>query len=145
MKKTLIFLLMAAFVLLLPSCYATRTRIGTYQEDTRVDKVPTYKYAKAKQSYLLWGLIPVGRAQVATPPDGSCEVKTRHGIIDALITACTGGLFSMQTIKVTAPKKSAVTAAPVAPVSATIQVNQTNQMNMTNNSSSNSNAEQTNN
>ena len=63
-------LLMAATMLLLPSCYVTRTRVGGYREDTKEAHARTYTYAKGKQVYLLWGPIPLGRTSVATPEEG---------------------------------------------------------------------------
>lgn len=106
MKKNLFFALIMICALLLPSCYATRTYVGTYREDLKVEKAGKYKFAKAKQAYLFWGLIPLGRTTVDTPDHGSCEIKTRWGFGDAFLTLITGGIFSMQTIKVSAPRMS---------------------------------------
>ena len=117
MKKNLTMLLLAAAVLLLPSCYATRTSVGGYREEAKEAQARTYTYAKGKQVYLLWGLIPLGRTSVATPTSGKCEIKTRHGFGDAVVSIITGGIISMQTIKVTAVREApgrtqAETAAP---------------------------------
>lgn len=106
MKKNLMLLMMAAAVLLLPSCYATRTNVGGYREEVKEEKARTYTYAKGKQVYLLWGLIPLGRTSVATPDDGVCQIKTRYGFGDAILWFITGGIVSMQTIKVTATRKA---------------------------------------
>ncbi|MCI7338377.1 MAG: hypothetical protein MSH41_07310 [Bacteroidales bacterium] len=56
---------MLAVLTLLPSCMTTRTSVGSYRE-TEGDE---YVYAKGKQCYLFWGLVPLGRTRVATPAD----------------------------------------------------------------------------
>ena len=89
--------------LLLPSCYGTRTAVGNYRELVKVEKADTYTYAKGKQAYLFWGLIPLGRTQVATPADGSCQIRTCANFADVLVEALTGGIVTMRTIKVLAP------------------------------------------
>lgn len=104
MKKNLFFMLVMVCALMLPSCYATRTRVGRYNEVIRVDRVSTYRYAKAKQAYLFWGLLPLGRTEIQTPSHGICEIKTRHGFLDAIVTGLTFGIVGMQTIRVEAPR-----------------------------------------
>lgn len=52
--------------------------------------------------YLFWGLIPIGRTSVATPVNEPCQVRTSYRFVDALVSSITGGVFSMQTIKVMA-------------------------------------------
>lgn len=46
----------------------------------------------------------MGRTNVSTPPDGSCEVVTRFNFGDFLISGLTGGIITTQTIKVKAKK-----------------------------------------
>ena len=96
---------MLAVLTLLPSCMTTRTSVGSYRE-TEGDE---YVYAKGKQCYLFWGLVPLGRTRVATPADGNCEVRTRYGFWDAFLSVITGGIFEMQSIRVYAkhPQKDA--------------------------------------
>ena len=95
---------MLAVLTLLPSCMTTRTSVGSYRE-TEGDE---YVYAKGKQCYLFWGLVPLGRTRVATPADGNCEVRTRYGFWDAFLSVITGGIFEMQSIRVYAkhPQKA---------------------------------------
>lgn len=115
MKKLIVILLMAAF--LLPSCCATRTYVGSYYEDTRVKGYESYKFAKKKQAFFLFGLIPLGRTQVPMPEHGSCEIKARFGLLDFFIFAVTAGIISTRTIKVTAAKVIEETPQqPVKPV-----------------------------
>ncbi len=99
---------MLAVLTLLPSCMTTRTSVGSYRE-TEGDE---YVYAKGKQCYLFWGLVPLGRTRVATPADGNCEVRTRYGFWDAFLSVITGGIFEMQSIRVYAkhPQKAAPAA-----------------------------------
>ena len=99
---------MLAVLTLLPSCMTTRTSVGSYRE-TEGDE---YVYAKGKQCYLFWGLVPLGRTRVATPADGNCEVRTRYGFWDAFLSVITGGIFEMQSIRVYAkhPQKAAQAA-----------------------------------
>ena len=96
---------MLAVLTLLPSCMTTRTSVASYRE-TEGDE---YVYAKGKQCYLFWGLVPLGRTRVATPADGNCEVRTRYGFWDAFLSVITGGIFEMQSILVYAkhPQKAA--------------------------------------
>ncbi len=125
MKKNLILLLLAAAVLLLPSCYATRTSVGGYREEAKSEKASTYTYAKGKQVYLFWGLLPLGRTSVATPTNGKCQIKTRHGFLDSVVSLITGGIISMQTIKVTAVRESAPKSTePQAPAQAAAEQTQ---------------------
>lgn len=99
---------MLAVLTLLPSCMTTRTSVASYRE-TEGDE---YVYAKGKQCYLFWGLVPLGRTRVATPADGNCEVRTRYGFWDAFLSVITGGIFEMQSIRVYAkhPQKAAPAA-----------------------------------
>ena len=89
---------------MLSSCMTTRTSVGNYQESRKAG-MKTFTYAKGKQCYLFWGLVPLGRTNVATPPHGNCQIRTCYNFWDALVSALTAGIFEMQTITV----KSVVT------------------------------------
>lgn len=93
--KFIVIILIAS---LLSSCMTTRTNVNRYKETSG----QTYRYAKGKQLYLFWGLIPLGRATVATPTEVPCQIRTSHSFFDLLCTSITGGILSMQTIKVMA-------------------------------------------
>jgi hypothetical protein len=84
----------------LSSCMATKTSVGAYRET----KGTEYTYAKAKQIWLFWGLMPLGRASVNTPGDGNCEVITKFSAGDFLISGLTGGIVTTQTIKIKAKR-----------------------------------------
>jgi hypothetical protein len=86
---------------LLSSCMTTKTSVGAFRETQGTE----YTYGKAKQIWLFWGLMPLGRASVNTPGDGNCEVITRFNLGDFIISGLTGGLVTTQTIKVKAKRK----------------------------------------
>ena len=84
----------------LTSCMTTKTDVGAYREKQGNE----YTYAKGKQIWLFWGIMPLGRASVNTPGDGDCQVITRFNVGDFLISGLTGGIVTTQTIKVKAKK-----------------------------------------
>lgn len=100
--KKLFLLLVIAFMC--QSCFTTRTSVGDYRISTKVDKASAYNYSKVKQVYMFWGLVPLGRARAAVPSHGNCEIRTGIGFGDFLVTLLTGGIISMQTVKVKAPR-----------------------------------------
>lgn len=102
MKKLLFILVVIATVLSLPSCFGTRTAVGNYAQEVRV-KQEEYKYSRGKQVYLLWGLIPLGRKQVAIPEHTPYQIRTRMNVADLLVFWLTAGIVDMQTIQVWAP------------------------------------------
>jgi len=98
-KLTLIMLLLTvATSPILTSCMTTKTSVGTYKEDPGNE----YTYAKGKQLWLFWGIVPVGRTNVNTPGDGNCEVITRYNFGDVLISGLTVGIVKSYTIKIKA-------------------------------------------
>lgn len=100
-KSLLIFLVITLILsLTLNSCMITKTSVGQFTE-TRGQE---YTYAKGKQLWLFWGLVPLGRTNVNTPKDGVCQVVTKYDLADFLITGLTGGVLSSYTIKVKAKK-----------------------------------------
>lgn len=120
MKK--ILLLFCVLLLALPSCMSTRTAVANYQM-TDGEEVC---YSKGRQMYLFWGLIPLGRTRVATPPDGVCEVRTRYGFWDAFVSLITCGIFEMQQIRVYTKKHPQQTNNNLVPATAPQQ--ESNQM-----------------
>lgn len=94
--KIVVFLILA--ILLLPSCMTTSTQVGNFRES----QGNVFTYSRGKQCYLFWGLIPLGRTSINTPSSGNCEIRTSFRFIDAFVSLITGGIFSMQTIRVKA-------------------------------------------
>ena len=99
MKKSFVMLILSAMILL-PSCMSTRTSVQDYKETQGQE----YRYAKARQCYLFWGLVPLGRTTVATPASQPCQIRTRFGFWDAFVSVITAGIFSMQQIRVYAKR-----------------------------------------
>ncbi|NBR15930.1 MAG: hypothetical protein EBU01_15340 [Crocinitomicaceae bacterium] len=89
------------------SCMTTKTNVGTFKETQGEE----YTYAKGKQMWLFWGLIPLGRTSVSTPADGNCQVITRYNFGDAVISSITGGIFTTHTIKIKAKRPESKTNA----------------------------------
>jgi len=101
--KSFLFLLLmtVAISAILTSCMTTKTSVGAFKETQGNE----YTYAKGKQFWLFWGILPLGRTNVNTPVDGNCEVITRFNVGDALISGLTGGIVTSYSIKVKAKKK----------------------------------------
>jgi hypothetical protein len=100
-SKMLIGLLAIIFSTTFTSCMTTKTNVGAYKETQGEE----YTYAKGKQIWLFWGLLPLGRTSVNTPGDGNCQVITRYNFSDVLISGLTAGIVTTETIKVKAKKK----------------------------------------
>lgn len=102
MKKVKRLLLVLPITLLLmSSCMMTKTSVGTYKESVGKE----YTYDKGKQMWLFWGVLPIGRTDVSTPVNGSCEVITKFKFTDLLISGLTGGIVTSYSIKVKAKKQ----------------------------------------
>lgn len=101
--KTITTALLLAIVLntSLTSCMTTKTNVGPYKETKGND----YTYAKGKQLWLFWGLVPLGRTHVNTPNNGTCQVITRFNFGDVLISGLTVGIITSYSIKVKAKKE----------------------------------------
>ncbi|MCS6905463.1 MAG: hypothetical protein RML72_03575 [Bacteroidia bacterium] len=80
----------------------TKTNVGAFREE----EGDVYTYATGKQVWIFWGIFPVGRTNVATPPDGNCQVMTRRTFGDFLISTLTLGIVTTYTIKVRAKRKN---------------------------------------
>lgn len=83
------------------SCMTTRTSVGEYKEM----QGPERTFDNGKQFWIFWGLIPLGRTDVATPRDGNCEVVTQLKFTDFLISGLTGGLVTSYSIDVNTKSK----------------------------------------
>ena len=99
-KKLTLTAFIFTFAVLMSSCMITKTPVGNFREANG----STYTYAKGKQVWLFWNLIPLGRTSVATPTSGSCLVITKFNLIDILVSGLTAGIVDMETIKVEAKK-----------------------------------------
>jgi hypothetical protein len=88
------YTLLISVTFILSSCMTTSTTVGDYKEDVGKQ----YTYAKGKQFWIGFGLLPIGRTDVQTPTDGSCEVISKFTVGDFLISGITGGIISSRTI-----------------------------------------------
>ncbi len=87
-----------AFAALMTSCMTTKTSVGAFKESPGSE----YTYAKGRQLWLFWGLVPLGRTNVNTPGDGNCEIVTRFNFGDFLIGGLTLGILTSYSIKINA-------------------------------------------
>ncbi len=99
MKKIHI-LLMTAVVAVLSSCYSTRTTVGDFNKLTDDGDTNVGIVSKTKQCYVIANLVPLSMKHAETPPSVNCQIVTKFNPLDMLVSTCTGGLFSMKTIKV---------------------------------------------
>ncbi len=100
LSKSILILLVASILFLFGSCMTTKTSVGSFKESPGKE----YTYAKGKQLWLFWGLVPLGRTNVNTPSNGNCEVITKFRFGDFLISGITAGILTSYTIKVKAKK-----------------------------------------
>ena len=92
-------------VFMMSGCYATRVHVGDYRLETQNNnRYNSVVYYKGYQCHLFWGLIPLGRVSVQLPQGESYEIKTHFGFGNFIVSALTGGVFSLQTVKVRVPQ-----------------------------------------
>ncbi len=82
------------------SCMTTKTSVGKFREIRGNE----YNYAKGKQFWLFWGMVPLGRTNVNTPGDGNCEVITKFKFGDFLVSGITLGVVTSYSINVRAKR-----------------------------------------
>ena len=80
----------------------TRTTIGDGPVGSNGS---TEVFSKSKQMYLFWGFVKLGSSQPVIPEDKNVQIKTSFNVVDAIVTSITGGIFSMQTVKVIVKKE----------------------------------------
>ena len=105
MKKSIILLVMSVLIFL-PSCMTTRTNVKNYDDLSGQE----YYFAKGKQNYLFWGLLPLGNPKVATPEEEACQVMTTTTFVDGLVSDITAGIFCMQSVRVLAKRAEPLNA-----------------------------------
>ena len=100
-SRRLLLVALLSLSISLPSCMTTRTNVGAYKEKTG----DVYTYARGKQVWLFWGIVPLRRTHVSTPVSKDCQVVTKFSLGDFLISGLTGGLVMTESIKVLAKKE----------------------------------------
>ena len=95
MKKSAILLVMSV-LMFLPSCMTTNTNVKNYDDLDGQE----YYYAKGKQNYLFWGLLPLGKPNIQVPENEPCQIRTTTTFVDGLVSDLTIGIFSMQSVRI---------------------------------------------
>ena len=93
-------MLFLSMLLFLPSCMITQTSVKNFDELSGQN----YYYAKGKQNYLFWGLMPLEKPNITTPQDEPCQVRTQQTFVDGLVSTITAGIFSMQSVQIVAKR-----------------------------------------
>ena len=91
MKKLILAIPLVFALTLLSSCYVTKVDIGNY----KTTQAHEYKLNKYRDVYLFWGLAKLGNPNpiTATP----CQIRSKFGFWDVIISSLTGGLISTRT------------------------------------------------
>jgi hypothetical protein len=101
MKK--IILLLILFSTLFTSCFVNRTTVGYGPVG---EALRTRTFSKAKQHYILFGLVRLDSANPKTPPPGvGYEIKSGFNIEDGFFTLITLGLYGQRTVKILVEKE----------------------------------------
>jgi hypothetical protein len=95
MKKSAILLVLSV-LMFLPSCMTTNTNVKNYDDLDGQE----YYYAKGKQNYLFWGLLPLGKPNIQVPENEPCQIRTTTTFVDGLVSDLTIGIFSMQSVRI---------------------------------------------
>lgn len=106
MKSTLLKLITFSFLILLStSCMTHRHTIGDGPVGARGK---TKIHSRAKQAYIFWGLVPLGRPQPAAPTHGNYQIKTGSNIGDAILGTLTLGIVTFRTVRIIVFKEDKV-------------------------------------
>jgi ribosomal protein L35AE/L33A len=63
-------------------------------------KGKTKIHSRAKQMYLFWGLVPLGRPEPHRPSDNNYQIKTGANVGDAILSTITLGVVQWRTIRI---------------------------------------------
>ncbi|HEX7413585.1 MAG TPA: hypothetical protein VF411_06020 [Bacteroidia bacterium] len=96
MKRTVSILALSA--ILLSSCFVNRTTVGYGPIGASIhDRT----YAKAKQHYILFGLISLNHPKLPIPPTGiGYEIKSSFSLWDGFLTLITVGIYGQRTERI---------------------------------------------
>lgn len=90
-------LLIFSLLLFSSSCMTHRHSVGDGPIGT---KGKTKIYSRAKQAYLFWGLMPLGRPSPSTPSHGDYQIKTGFNVGDTFLGVITFGIVTFRTIRI---------------------------------------------
>lgn len=98
MKNVLFKSFVFSFLILLStSCMTHRHTVG---DGPIGNRGKTKIHSRAKQGYIFWGLVPLGRPQPATPSHGNYQIKTGFNIGDAILNTLTLGIVTFRTVRI---------------------------------------------
>ncbi len=96
MKK--ILSIVALSTLLLSSCFVNRTTVGYGPVGASIHDMT---YSKAKQRYILFGLIGLNHPKLPIPPVNiGYEIKSSFSLWDGIITGITVGIYGQRTERI---------------------------------------------
>lgn len=106
MKNQLLQIIIFSFLILLStSCMTHRHTIGDGPVGA---KGKTEIHSRAKQGYIFWGLVPLGRPQPAAPSHGNYQIKTGANVGDAILGTITLGIITFRTVRIIVYKEDKV-------------------------------------
>lgn len=106
MKSIFNQLVIISIILLLgTSCMTHRHTVG---EGPVGRKGKTEIHSRAKQGYIFWGLVPLGRPQPATPSHGNYQIKSGSNVGDAILGTLTLGIVTFRTVRILVYKEGKV-------------------------------------
>lgn len=98
MKNTVLKLIIFSILILLStSCMTHRHTIGDGPVGA---KGKTKIHSRAKQAYIFWGLVPLGRPKPAAPSHGNYQIKTGANVGDAILGTLTFGIVTFRTVRI---------------------------------------------
>jgi len=87
------------------SCMTHRHTVGEGPVGT---KGKTEIHSRAKQGYIFWGLVPLGRPQPAAPSHGNYQIKSGSNVGDAILGTLTLGIVTFRTVRILVYKEDKV-------------------------------------
>ena len=100
-------------LLSLSGCFVNRHTVGDGPRGGAFEDKTVY--SKAKQFYVLAGLVPLGRTHNLTPPSGNYQIKSSYNFVDMLINGLTLGFVNSRTVKVLVWPEEAIHRRPESP------------------------------
>lgn len=110
-----------ALLLLGTSCMTHRHTIGEGPVGARGK---TKIHSRAKQMYLFWGLVPLGRPEPHRPNHHNYQIKTGANFGDAVLSTITLGLVQWRTIRILVHAEE-TTPTPQTTATPTLQIGNT--------------------
>lgn len=87
------------------SCMTHRHTVGDGPVGARGK---TNVHSRAKQAYIFWGIVPLGRPEPNRPEHGNYQIKTGFNVGDAILNTLTFGIVTFRTIRILVHKEEKV-------------------------------------